>query len=533
MFENNNIDDIFKKSLGNFQEEPSEELWLNVEKKLWLKKVLRISRYFIIGACLVFVATLTYVSVNNKKDHNTPLNNSKQEEKIIAQNNKSTEVIKSENTNHTTALSDSKSTPINDAAKKETSQTTVTNKAKTSPSDTDNQFKTKVDYSSVAKNNKKVKENKKLQVAENLKKNNAPKTNREESQTQGSEKTKENSSDIKINDKEFAQRVEKENLPVKTETSQTASNNVQEQALKNAANPQSQTEVAKTKVEGSNKDLSKNEINKSDGNKNETAKSSTSKAPVSNKINQTEAFKSAYEILFYIMPSYTSKTLSGLSQDEINFRNANEKKHIFLNYGLEFRYRISNFTIETGLIQTQSGEKNNYDYKRLGSVDTTGSHNDIHLVSYIDPQNSNNTIVTFDSTWIKVADSTFANAKLSNVNVIKYIEIPVKIGYVFNVNRHQFGINGGVSCALLSQVSVSLYDNETKEIRQITKKDNMYKKTMWSYNVSLSYSYLIGRKTSVFIQSGFKKNLNSVLNNSSTKQTYQFIDTKVGIMVKL
>jgi len=157
----------------------------------------------------------------------------------------------------------------------------------------------------------------------------------------------------------------------------------------------------------------------------------------------------------------------------------------------------------------------------------------MHIFTHIDPQDSSNTIITFDSTLINVSDSTFADLKLNNMNQVKYIEIPLNIGYIFNLNSHQVGISVGISYSVLSQASVSILDKATNTINSYTKDSNFLKKSLWSYNLALSYSYAVSANTSLFVQSGYKKNINSVFSNSTTQQKYHFIDTKLGVMFKL
>ena len=517
MSENNNIDDIFKKGLGNYQQEPSEKLWLNIEKKLLLKKVLKLSLSIFLGVGLIIIATLISVRLDHKKQQDAQLITN-QEHKTTSDVNNNLKKSDNSGTAQIPSVSENKNT--SNYSEKETTQNSSIKKTTTSLSDTKNDLTAKTKNTTGVVNQKKVKGNDTHQKVEKLNDNNNPITSKDESLSKSSSLTDKQSLDEaqKIVDKGTVKNTEVSQAGIDNTKNQNATNDTKNQAVTNETKNQTQTEVVKTKAEE---------------NKNEVSNTNKSKITAPEDIKIIEPLKPAYEIMFYVMPSYASKTLSGLTQQEINFIKTNEKAQMFLNYGLEFRYRFSNFTIQTGLIETTSGEKNSYDYNKLKNVDTTGSHNNIQLVSYIDPQNSNNTIVTFDSTWIKEADSTFAAVKLSNINRIKYFEIPLNIGYVFNINKHQFGINGGVSCALLSKVSVSIYDNATEKIRQITMNDNMFKRTMWSYNVALSYSYLIDGNTSVFIQSGFRKNINSVFSNSSTQQRYQFFDTKIGVMVKL
>jgi len=540
MFDNNNIDDIFRKGLGNYQEQPSEEVWRKVEKKLWLKRVLKLGLGIFIGLFIIGITTLILVSPDNKKQQAAQPNAKTQEQKAISQINKNQKIIQ-ENaiTTKTLSGSDNSTTNHNDEAKakqiSKTNITTISSSEKTSgttdkknnSSDNENKNKIAVDKTpqKAEKNIQKASQEEPLRltlpIAEKQKEAIQPRT---ETNKQGVAEKTENP----IN----AKQTEKPETTLSEIKTQVTSNEAPKASVlnenKNQTNANEAKNQTKTEIVNTQAIDNKNEINKT-----ETSKAEKKSISPDNEHKFKIPIKPAYEILFYVMPSYAVKTLSGLTQEETDFRKVNEKAHLFLNYGMEFRYRFKNITIQAGLIQSQSGEKNNYGYQYLKGIDTTGSHVDISVVSHPDPQNTNNTIITFDSTWIKVADSSFANVKLNNTNVIKYIEIPLNIGYVFNVNKHQFGINGGISYALLTKTSVSLVNKNTNEILTISKKDNIFKNTMWSYNVALSYSYQIIGNTSVYIQTGYKKNINSVFNNSSTKQLYHFLDTKIGVMIKL
>ena len=532
MSDNNNIDDLFKKGLGNFQEEPSENLWLKVEKGLWLKKMLKTGLNIFIGvAVITATALIVFMITKNDKQISQTAPTSPQQS-TIAQNTKTIDAknaINTDKTISTTKITDNSTVPVisNKSAVKNNSTPVQKTAAVVAPSN----VKTKNNYTANTENSnlsvyKKEPQKEKISEKEDIKK-----SIQEEALTQAlpaSEKPKDNIiNSSKENEQVVAENKVKDILTKKTETVQNPSKEVKNPAL---------GDVVKTPSEKIEKPV--NEVQKKENeikNANNIAETpnaeKNSKRPDIGIVPKPALM--LYDVLFYVMPSYTGKTLSGISQEENNFRKNNEKAQVFLNYGMEFRVRIKNFSVQTGFNQAQAGEKNNYNYQYFKNIDTSGSYYDMHIFTQIDPQDSNNTIITFDSSWVNVSDSAFADLKLNNMNQIKYIEIPLNIGYIFNIKNHQFGISGGVSYAILSQASFSILDKATNTITSYTKDDNFLKKSLWSYNLALSYSYAVSGNTSLFIQSGFKKNINSIYSNSTTQQKYHFIDTKIGVMFKL
>ncbi len=517
MQDKNHIDEIFKKGLGNYSEQPSDNIWAAIERKMWLKNFWKTICLFLLGIGLVGVLCTLYLSHIKNKIVNpdkpiTEVNNP------ISQSDDS-QLSEIKNDGIITAENDVQSASNEKNRKIEASK--INNKTITESKPTAAQHNTTQNEPDVNNASNKLKSDEDI-AHEQV----------QEDKTQVYPLTQKQKDElferIKQNEEKIVEKIE---AALKTQENQNITeagiNDIKKED-KQEVNTQENTEIITE---------NKNEVNNMEGSlNNESEQAHTdSVMNVSETLlaeTQNKPSKPNFEVLFYTQPSYVTKSLKGLSDEDIRFRKENEKNFVYLNYGMEFRCYISNFYLQTGITQMQSGEKNNYEYPYIKSIDTSASHYDVSITSYPDPQNPGNTIIVFDSAWVSVADSSFADMKLKNLNTIKYMDIPLNIGYVLNYEKHQWGISGGLSYALLSYASMAKIDKESHEIVLSNHNDKMLRKNLWSYNLGLAYGYSVSGNTRLFVQTAYKRNINSVFNNTSYKQYYNFVDMKIGVMMK-
>jgi len=482
MSHNNSIDKLFKEGLQNYSAQPSDELWLKVENKLRLKKMFKYSFYA--SAALIIVLLLIFTSLH--------FTDKKVKEQTLANTHNSTtadekaDIALNENLVVDTDKDTNKDKKINSDKQKPSISENIDNK---SPHKTANNQQS----SRKPLNNEVVVIDVPLQIT-TLESTNAENvTNKHSIKVIGSM--------LPDTKKDIEGAI----------TMQTSENEIQ------------------VVFETDNNDRILSLIAPDISLENDSTQL-TQVPPI--QVGKKTVIKPFFEAMLYVMPSYAAKTVSGVSSDFVDFKKAHETNQIFINYGIDCRMRFNNFFVLSGIMQTQSGEKNNYFDKYLNQIDTTGSHYAIHTVSNPDPNNPGNTIITFDSSWVHKSDSIFAEVNLRNINTLRYIEIPLNLGYVLHAGHHQFTIQGGMSCAFLSQAKVSLVDKETLNVVNYTQADNVFNKTLWSYNVNLGYAYNLSGNTGFFVQAGYRKNINGAFKAIPLQQHYYFIDTKVGIIFK-
>jgi len=507
MQEKHNIDDLFRNKLSNISEQPSEKVWAKVEQQLRLKKIWKLAALLLLGISTVAIICTVHLLTKetqtsssntslNESNTNTAYNNNNlsqnshnKEQAHVAINNETVDIEKN---------IDIKPLKTNKAIAENNSSKTI-----------DLQHNT--DSENNRTNNNKTDENKATAPVKISHTTEIPFTQKQK------EALFEN---IKNNETQIAEKIEAA-IDAQKQVTETTDKGVETLADKTIEQNHSDSTT-----ETGEKDMA--EIMNSEQDADSTFDISAA-PPVA---TQNKPTKPNFEVLFYTQPSYVSKSLKGLSAEDAQFKKQNEKNYLFMNYGMEFRCYISNFFLQTGITQMNSGERNNYDYSYLKNIDTSASHYNVTINSYPDPQNPGNTIIVFDSTWVNLADSTFEEMKLKNLNTLKYLEIPFITGYVFNYEKHQWSVSGGLSFALLSYASMAVINNDTHEVLYINHNDKMLRKNIWSYNLGVAYGYSITGNTRIFLQTCYKKNLNSVFENTSFKQYYNFIDTKIGVMMK-
>ncbi|OQA00547.1 MAG: hypothetical protein BWY70_00668 [Bacteroidetes bacterium ADurb.Bin408] len=510
----NPIDDLFSKGLGNYTEQPSASVWKGIEKKLNARRMW-FKGFYLTGALLVLIG-LTAVSIWVYQNYTIPL--SKNADGLKPSNGISDMqpevVIKSES-----------KTPSAPETKPSVALAPITEhqnegganqvKAKKSSYNSKNVVTPTSISGVLAENTKPVP---KLQnpitqpltaVNETIgQKPSAEAVTMPTSSAAGAPiptSVTEEKTPVSPQPRE----VQKENTAITPEIKQEATENTGIQPDESAAEKQNDSLATTTLLDKSNV-LS-------------PTPPATSYSP----------YKPRFEVLFYAMPSYVFKSFTGLTKEESAFRRKNEVNTLFVDYGMEFRCTLKDITVQTGIVQRQLGEKYAYAYDFIKDIDTTGGYYNVVITSHPDTANSGNTIITFDSSWVSLSDTTTAMMKLNHLNVYKYMEVPFNLGYVMNHGQHQVGFSGGISMGLLSYASSALLNSSTNEIIPIATQSLLLNKVIWSYNLSLYYGYHVSGQTTLFMQAAYNKNLNGILKNCNFNIKYQSADAKIGVMFKL
>jgi len=511
MTTHNPIDDLFSKGLGTYSEQPSEAVWTGVEKKLRARRMW-FRGFYLTGALLVLIGLVT-LSIWLYQEPATP----------IAMN--------------TTTL---KPTP---------GQKDVLNETALNP-DNNHVVTHTTEPSSFLNTEKKKEESPKLN-GENVTENNGNKGTQATSPKASAEKNKPAITaqnpivqqltpvNEKINAKSSAEAAPVAD-PHKTvePLTESVTEEITPAPLSSQKKPDENSAVApeiNNEVAPVTPPVAEEMTTEAPHDSVATAalKDNSGVIPPPPPATNYSPYKPRFEVLFYALPSYVFRSYTGLTDTENKFRRENEINPLFVNYGMEFRCTLKNFTIQTGVIQRQAGEKYAYDYSFIQHIDTTAGHYNVVITSHPDTANPGNTIITFDSSWVSVSDTTTAAMKLNHLNVYKYMEIPFNLGYVLNLEQHQIGVSGGVSLGLLSYASSGLLNSSANEIMPIATGSPMLKKVIYAYNVSLYYGFHVNAQTTLFMQAAYNQNLSGILKNTGFDVKYRSADAKIGVMFKL
>lgn len=502
MNSNNPIDDLFRSGIGNHTEAPPAAIWGAVEKKMTRRNLLRkgiyLSSGLIIITCITFMLLHLLKEQPNSTAHIPTLSQPEQQHTATSQQNEQeTNKNASVNSSSNTDLSNAKEPTVTSQAyhNNRTSSSVHPNVSSVPQATSVNETEPVTEATSISEANTVI-----PQIVDNS----------------TTENTNTNQVDVippQTGTNDIKPDVATDVNPV-TETPERAINNDETKPVETP--DQTNTPLA----ESPSVDEAKI-----------TDDVSPNMPPAVTPPNK-KSIKPTFEALVYVMPSFAKRSFAGLGEAETAFRNNNENNIWFINYGAECRMNMGGMFVQSGLMLSQAGEKNNYNSKFFNGLDTTGSHYNVFTVSYPDPQDSNNTIIAFDSTWVHQTDSSFSEVSLNSVNQIRYIEIPLTIGYQFQTGPHSLGLSGGMSLALLSNARMTLVDAQSLETETFDHSEGKLSKMIWLYQASLHYAYSLSDNTGLFVQGTYRKQLNSIYSNKPYEQKYYFYDIKAGVIFK-
>ena len=235
--------------------------------------------------------------------------------------------------------------------------------------------------------------------------------------------------------------------------------------------------------------------------------------------------------------AFISKELtSGLPEFSkmISQRNELESNKTAFSLGLEFETRYRGFSFTTGINRMSWGENVNYISSPETLVVTDTTYIEIIDNSYweVIPVDSNNFdsiyIVEIDTNIVQFTDTLLyePSDKLGQANgktKITYVEIPILVGYEFYFDKLILAIKGGVSVGFLTQTSGFYLNESATDLIPINTQHAVLKKTLWNLELGLGVGYKFYPKFDVFLNTGYKMNLNSVFSDPGVIQKYKAI----------
>ncbi len=251
-----------------------------------------------------------------------------------------------------------------------------------------------------------------------------------------------------------------------------------------------------------------------------------------NKFYDTKPLKShphkRFTLNIYGGFNYSTKTTSGFSSDYPDYRRKHENPSPGWSAGVELRYRQNRWSFGIGL--NRSVYRQYRDYKFTRKIYNPGEsyfYYDTTFIWIYDPPDLGKPLISsVDSTWIKVY--TDITDDRSGYNILKYIEIPVTAGYIFNAGPVSVEISTGFTAGLLtgSHYAIPREDINTVEPVVISQ---MNKLTI-SWIASVSVYYRLNKNSSLYISPVYKKNMHSIFNtNIPVNERFKTFGLNLGI----
>ena len=546
MKESNNIDNLFKNSLKNFREEPPEIIKENIDFELAKsnedKKGFFYKWKFFILFSLLTICAIGAIGIYS-------LNNNNPSEKLLSDNNANNLVQKnnsnliSQNQKNTKKENNLESSnDLKNPQEQNTKKIEITKnkEIKNSFQPENNQNNKEISAKNFNKISNTNSNNSKLGN------NSIPNNEINESKTTVNTKDKisvtlENSfkTVVENNFKEISnnQIQEKKNTSVETSIENTTEKGIQNNTV--IENKTNQNIENKNSEPLNNSDSLK--INENKNTENIITNSSIDQPIIKNKCKILKNFSAD----FFAAPVYINKTISAstVNSDYLKLRKENEKPLLTYNLGLELKYSIKNFFLQTGINYSNFGEKINYNTIALSSIDTSGSFWDLHSFAmvYVDTINWDSTngyaimttsVPLMDSIWQHKSDSIFSTLNTKNSNQLTYVEVPLLLGYTLGKGKINCQISTGISYAFLIGSKGKLLRTDASGFNDILV-ETPYRKNMYNFLLRIGCSYHLNEKISVVLQPSFKLNLNSIFESAyPASQKYHSYGLNIGLNYK-
>lgn len=261
-------------------------------------------------------------------------------------------------------------------------------------------------------------------------------------------------------------------------------------------------------------------------------------------------FANCWSIDVFAGPSYLSsnkKSVFLIESPKVS-SYANESGIVKANFGMNARYHVNNWFVNTGVSLASYGENLNialnvdvndttgylsYNTKLQINYDTIGYFDDplfpgisypiLSLNSYID---------TIGSKWNTIDTSYLKSINLSSFNRAHYIDVPLMLGYQFVYNKFVFELSTGVSLAINISKNGSIISNNIST--DFSKSINPYRPVIVNYQLAAGIGYQLTKQFAVMFRPNYRTNLNSVLQPGYGIDTrYHAIGINLGINYKI
>ena len=248
-----------------------------------------------------------------------------------------------------------------------------------------------------------------------------------------------------------------------------------------------------------------------------------------NNFNSNSRFSISLEVGY----DMSWKNLSSEKEYEIfkQFRVENENPSSNFSYGLQITYQYKNWVISSGLNYTTLSEELNYQITNK-LIDPDGGYYDIDTawaMIYDMEQNLVPMIIGYEITWVD--EYKYEVSNVENTNQYNYLEIPISLGYRFNMNKFSICSTAGVSFGFLYSASGNLPQFDSTRFSQLDKNSEYLQKSISNINFALSFEYAITPNYGVYIKPYYKQGLNSIYTNYPLSAKYMNAGVKFGVNI--
>lgn len=280
--------------------------------------------------------------------------------------------------------------------------------------------------------------------------------------------------------------------------------------------------------------------NTNDGNKyykNKTEKSFNENVDPKMIMKDSDNEKKLFSLSLYVAPLVSKAKISASNNynEYLELRKESETAALSWSIGSDIEFNWNSWIVKTGINYSVYRNQKKYDYNFL-VIDSANSYYeyDTMWVWIYDPPNLEYPVmVGIDTNWIPVYNNV--NVVDNGINEWSYLEIPLLVGYNFDVNKFRFKLLTGVSVGFLIESKGKLpYPKDIRLFEDFDNMENEINKTMYNWIFQAGFTYQINNNWSVFVQPYYKQNIRSVFSSSyPVKQRFISVGLNCGVSVRL
>ena len=232
------------------------------------------------------------------------------------------------------------------------------------------------------------------------------------------------------------------------------------------------------------------------------------------------------------------------NEGEAIYQAGIEPQIITPNIGLNVKYHINNWFIQSGIGYSEYGENKKFMHD-IEMHDTSGfsKQNINQYYSYDttgwvkDPSNPAVLIPVFDAihhsdttyNWVTTDSMYYEHLDIYAQNRFRYIEIPAMVGYEFRFKNLGIEVATGVSIGFRVNSSGKFLDSKNNLV-DINPSNSPYTNTMMNYILTVGVKYHLSNRFSVIAQPIYKTNLNSIIKSGfGSDVRYTSVGLNVGL----
>ncbi len=497
MSDKKHIDRIFQEGFKDFEAQPSDAVWKNIEAQLnGKKKKQRIIpiwwRYAGAAALLLLFLTVGNLLFENPNPVTDTENMVDDNIKTVLPTIENSESIANGNSNDTTQTPENKTVvDENSASPVNAVPSNATSVAKTTASPNKQNHQTGVASKKIIGNNTPAAQSSKNDAVANLSEENTTENpseeNSENNSVLASSNEKENNDSAPLLDKEKAKNI---------------INNTSEE--NNAAVAQTEAQTGEPTIEDAideNEDLLENEI--------------------SNQQNRWSIAPNAAPVYF--------NTLGEGSSIDPQFNNNSKTGEVNMSYGISASYAVNKkVKIRSGINKVNLGYNTN-DIIVYQSVGLSTNSNALQNINSSSGNAAGYSVVSSESLNSKDLPQTLLSSNTMINQAFGYIEVPLEVQYTLSDKKFGVNVIGGFSSFFLDNNEV--YSRAENGPMVFLGEASNINKVSYSANFGLGLNYQVSKTFDLNLEPMFKYQFNT-FNNTSGNFTPFFIGVYTGFAIK-